>query len=127
MQCPSCGRENSDQAKSCHYCGQVIRADPLPDWRVRVAQVGRPRAASLADYELAGFGVRLGGYLIDVVVYAAIGFVAGIVLVAAGVAENEDPPIWLISLASILLQWGFNSLGWTPGKGALGLRIVTQE
>jgi uncharacterized RDD family membrane protein YckC len=82
--------------------------------------------------EVAGFGSRLAGFLIDVVIFFAIGFGVGLFLAASASSEAEasqnlDTVNVIVTLAALLAQWIFNSMGWSPGKLAMGIRIVRAD
>ncbi len=111
--------------------------------RVHVpGRIVRPRGPVLetaaGELELAGFGVRFGGWLIDVVVYAAVAIALSLLALAAAHAPDGGPSdarvetagnistaVWVLLLFAAL--WTFNALGWSPGKRALGLRIVDEH
>ncbi|MEZ4503187.1 MAG: RDD family protein [Dehalococcoidia bacterium] len=96
---------------------------------------------TIADtrYELAGFWVRVGALLVDWIVQAivafAIFFVIGLAFtdwdqVDAGASSDETLGVagaigWLLYiLFSVSYYWWGYARGATPGKQALGLRII---
>lgn len=82
----------------------------------------------------AGFGSRLGAYVIDIVivlvVQLVIGFVFGFIFGAAGGSETSPVVILignLINIAVALLYFGLqegSARGQTVGKRALGIRVI---
>lgn len=91
-----------------------------------------PVAEHTLRMEVAGFGSRFAGFLIDLVLFAGIGFAVGIFVAASASSETEatqslDAINVVLTLAALLANWIFNSVGWSPGKLAMGLRIVTAD
>jgi uncharacterized RDD family membrane protein YckC len=101
-----------------------------------------------ATVELAGFWIRFGGLAIDAAAWWGLVMVAwliafGMYFAANGmpdpaVAQAELIPAEDLNRLSIRVQfttwgivflatWWFNSVGWTPGKRAVGLRIVRAD
>lgn len=97
----------------------------------------------LAELELATFTQRLGGFAIDLAGAAGLGFALMVMVGTVYMSTNEitDPELltdaeaeqmglfWLALLTPIWLgtTWFFNSKGWTLGKRAVGLRIVSRD
>lgn len=89
------------------------------------------RAHEAAGLPIASFWRRALGMAIDTAVLALVLAVLGVTLgltptLAAG--EGEATVLYLVNL---LLQvgyyWVWNSIGWSPGKRVVGLRIVVEE
>ena len=97
-----------------------------------------PPATSPVPEDLAGFWRRLGAWLIDLLVVGVTGFLlafwAAIVIQMAGgdlddreLSDRLDNGTAAFGyLAAFGTLWAFNAFGWTPGKQALGLRIVRE-
>lgn len=91
--------------------------------------------------EYAGFWMRLGAYLIDGLILNAVGWIIWIFfgLIIAAVAAGDEPAggavvaIWLIawlitvavSIAYLVCFWQWR--GQTPGKMALGIKIIKTD
>jgi len=91
-----------------------------------------PGRAAPTGRVLATFRRRLGGFAIDMLILLAIVQVLAIVLYAqvdAESAASRDAALVRLGVANLLIRfgynWYFNARGWSPGKRAVGLRIVT--
>jgi uncharacterized RDD family membrane protein YckC len=104
--------------------------------QVEPARMVTPEAVAL-EFRTANLGSRILAYLIDLAVVVA-GIVAGLFAVALiGQASDVVVPDWVaLTIVLVLLpSWwlgyfiAFETLwrGRTPGKAALGLRVVTRE
>jgi uncharacterized RDD family membrane protein YckC len=91
------------------------------------------RPASPAQVAYGGFWIRFVAYIIDAIVLSLVGVVLGMVFglsMMSGDIEHMDPT-W--NLASLVIGWLYFAVfesserGATPGKMALGLRVVTGE
>lgn len=88
------------------------------------------RPAGPAGLELASFGRRLAGFAVDnvLVIVVLLTFNAIIGLNASSLTEAETR---VFSLVNILVQfvywWVWNTLGWSPGKRVVGLRVVDED
>ncbi len=117
-------------------------AAPSATPRHVAARIVRPRGPLLetaaGERELAGFGIRFGSWLIDVVVYIAAAVALLLLALAAVYARDGDPSDAAVDTAGniatavfVLWQfaaaWIFNALGWSPGKRAMGLRVVDEH
>ena len=100
--CPSCGAPSPTTTQFCSACGKAFD--------------GRP----VVGVEYAGFGRRLGGYLIDVVILLVIGGISSIIVASA-----------LGSLISFVISFGYvvllNANGGTLGKRILDMRLQNKE
>jgi uncharacterized RDD family membrane protein YckC len=92
---------------------------------------------------LANVGTRIGGFVIDLMIAGAVGFVVAMVVVGAYLVSNglsiEDELseaqsteigliIWAVFLPPwFIATWIANAIGWSLGKRILDLRIVTAE
>ena len=74
-------------------------------------------------------GRRVGAFVIDIVIGAAVGFLIVVVLLAAGVSEFSDGASDLLGLVIALVLFVFlpGTTGWTLGKLMLGLRVVHRD
>jgi uncharacterized RDD family membrane protein YckC len=96
------------------------------------AHIETPENVRLS-FRLAGPGTRLGAYLLDlllrVVIFWGLAMAVGVVSPVLNVA---GAPIGVLLLGLFLLEWGYTFLfeawwnGQTPGKRALGLRVVKE-
>jgi uncharacterized RDD family membrane protein YckC len=79
---------------------------------------------------MAGPLLRAGAYLIDFLIRAAVLVIGGVVLMFAGVAIGDRVAGGMILLAWFLMDWLYpvvfetGKRGATPGKRAMGLRVV---
>lgn len=95
-----------------------------------------PEAVRL-EFETAGPGSRVLSVCLDLVIQLTILFGATFVAAAFGPAFGASLPEWvpivLVTLLSFAVIWGYPvgcetlTRGKTPGKAALGLRVVTRE
>jgi len=78
--------------------------------------------------EQAGFDRRCVGFLIDMLVIVALGFAVTLII---GAPESADAGaaqgVLTISLIKLGYGYIFNPRGWSPGKVAVGLRIVNHD
>jgi uncharacterized RDD family membrane protein YckC len=104
--------------------------------QVESARMVTPEAVAL-EFRTANLGSRILAYLLDMVI-VALGILAGLLVVALiGQASDVVVPDWVaLTIVLVLLPgwWlgyfiAFETLwrGRTPGKAALGLRVVTKE
>jgi uncharacterized RDD family membrane protein YckC len=104
--------------------------------QVESARMVTPEAVAL-EFRTANLGSRILAYLLDMVI-VALGILAGLLAVALiGQASDVVAPDWVaLTIVLVLLPgwWlgyfiAFETLwrGRTPGKAALGLRVVTRE
>jgi uncharacterized RDD family membrane protein YckC len=96
-------------------------------------EVETPENARLT-FRLAGPGTRSGAYLLDLLIRAAA--IYGLLLLVAllsPLASVSGLPIGVLLLGFFVLEWGYFFAfeafwnGQTPGKRALGLRVVKVE
>lgn len=81
--------------------------------------------------QLAGFGQRLGAWLVDsVIVWVLIVSLA----VLANIPVDDSSPLFAIRIAALfgfpgllLMQWMWEASGQSPGKGYVGIRVVDQR
>jgi uncharacterized RDD family membrane protein YckC len=104
--------------------------------QVESARMVTPEAVAL-EFRTANLGSRILAYLLDMVI-VALGILAGLLAVALiGQASDVVVPDWVALTVVLVLLPGwwlgyfiaFETLwrGRTPGKAALGLRVVTRE
>jgi uncharacterized RDD family membrane protein YckC len=109
---------------------------PMSLGPVDVPRSARARLVAVASRPLASFGIRAAGRVIDeVTIWVGLILIATVIGGEAMLADPADQLAqvareratlvgWLFQLA---YHWLWNSLGWSPGKRLLGLRIVTSE
>lgn len=94
---------------------------------------GDRTASSIENLRLASFGRRALGYAIDLAAISVIAVVAAGLLFPSDFAayvndeEASQRLLWLIASVPIPYNWIFNTLGWSPGKRAVRLRLVDAE
>ncbi|MPZ99871.1 MAG: hypothetical protein GEU80_11155 [Dehalococcoidia bacterium] len=146
--CPQCGSAAFDADRFCRVCGRSLAAPDSGGAAPAVHVAEPPVAASLSPdapraqlvrrqgsvivtasgtREIAGFGVRLGGILIDVVVYYLVTLAITLVAYAADVADPDEAAAYVWMPALFVAVWVFNAVGWSPGKRAVGLRVITDS
>lgn len=81
------------------------------------------------SYELASVGARFVALLVDSLVLGAIGFAIGCVLSLFISADQTQLPIVLGLIINVAYNWYFWTRrdGQTPGKTALGIRIIKTD
>ena len=89
------------------------------------------RAQEAAGLPIASFWRRALGMAIDTAVLAFVLFVLGVTLGLSPTLAASEGEATLLYLVNLFLQlgyyWFWNSIGWSPGKRAVGLRIVMEE
>ena len=107
--CPSCGEATPASVNFCSACGEALGD-------VGSALGGR----ALASVEYAGFGRRLGGYIIDAVILLVIAGIAPVIVASPGG-----------SLISFVISFGYvvllNANGGTLGKRILDMRLQNRD
>lgn len=129
--CPSCGADLPTDATFCGVCGsQISRSAPtscsncgasVAPGTAFCANCGAHVSAMAGDI-YAGFWMRFAAWIIDVIILGIVGAVLGLVL-------GDGPEV---SLLSILIGFVYTVGFWvaegaTPGKMALGVRIVSDN
>lgn len=113
--CDRCGTANDASAGFCHHCGWDLASTP---------------PVSSAHLRPAGFWVRLGAYLLDVIL---LGVVVGIGVGAAAIAGvvTQGNQLWVNVVAQVgtVLYFAISVglRGASVGKWVLGLRIVRAD
>lgn len=125
--CAYCGREISDQALTCPNCGHPNQA------RTAIPEVEFTPADPNAVREYAGFWIRLGSLVIDLIIVGLISAVLGKVNVGSvhtrPVHIGNRDVIFVFNPFRILVLFAYPWLmiafarGQTVGMLALGLRI----
>lgn len=158
MRCSECGTEAQEGDRYCSRCGRLLDGGagvdvgetgaPGMSWAGRgtatseeaEAVGGRPRV-EVGEAELATFGRRLGGFLIDSLLWfgVMIAVMMAIYLVrngmpAAGetIPQAEADRITILTYATVfplllVVTCFFNAVGWSAGKRAVGIRIVCAD
>lgn len=82
------------------------------------------------QFRLAGPALRAVAFLVDALVIAVLGM--AVVAVAVLLEFAMDAPVGLVLMALFAVWWGYGAVfeavnnGQTPGKSALGLRVVSR-
>ena len=119
MNCPACGQVNRASTRFCTACGSAL-SGAAPVRRDPVQQ------------RYAGFGRRLGAFLLDAVLVYVVLFAAGAFWITQRLKGSSQLDAWLVLLYPAIggLGWLYwaglesSSLQGTLGKRAVGL-IVT--
>jgi len=121
--CPHCGYQSETQPVACPQCGTAINPDTslCPNCGSAAPGIGvqEPRfaVAEQQKVEYAGFWVRVGAWVVDILVLSII----QIVLSLIGLSFVA----LFVGLPYGVLFIGLK--GQTPGKMALGIQIVDQR
>jgi uncharacterized RDD family membrane protein YckC len=118
MNCPACGQLNHSTTRFCTACGSAL-AGPAPAFRGPVQHY-------------AGFGRRVGAFVIDMLLVYVVLFVGGAVWITQGMKGNPQLNAWILLLYPAVwavgwLYWaGLESSGLqgTVGKRAAGLMVT---
>jgi uncharacterized RDD family membrane protein YckC len=89
--------------------------------------LARPAAEArqVAGLTIASFWRRLAGFAVDLVVLGVVLMALSVMLGLSPVLSTTD---YIISvLFQVAYYWLWNSIGWSPGKRVVGLRIVSEE
>ena len=112
-----------------YWDGSSWTTEPISPHAPQVSPPPPVGSMTVVDRErFGGPGARVGAALIDTVVY-----VAGVLVVAIPIGVATEPGIgFLVGAAMVLVMWfGFvaitASVGWTPGKLSMGLRVTTAD
>lgn len=138
--CTTCGAALSEQANFCPSCGAPVGlsgavAGPAGDPTITLGGT---------SYRLASFGRRLGAALIDGVAWSTVTQVLVVRLQAplrsfnprtedevydflAELVPTTLTQIVLLGLLGAVVFVLLESFGWTPGKAALGLRVLRKD
>jgi len=133
MQCPQCGIETLEGSAFCHKCGASLNAsNPAAQpaaadssAKERVHAILQERAASAqAPQEVIWTGSFSSRAMIDNWVLCGLATVG---LLMIGAWWNFHKTGWLIFLAAIILQWGYNLLAWFSRRVGVRYQITTQR
>lgn len=90
-----------------------------------------PEGEGPAGLPLASFWWRVAGFAVDNLVVVLVLVVFNVILGTRPASSLSDGETMVVSLINILFQvaywWFWNSLGWSPGKRVVGLRIVDDQ
>ena len=123
--CPRCGGALADDARFCGRCGAPVGAGPRP-----------AKAGAARDIRYAGIVRRWVAYaLIDGLLAFLVAILGGVAvelaltpLAAEQLAEDDPLARGVVGVAVVGLYvayyWWGNATGRSPGKRALGLRVV---
>lgn len=85
------------------------------------------------EFELAGVSARMMAYLLDLLIRAGVISVVSTILVLTTSWASEGLSTGLVLILAFAVEWGYNTLlewrfnGVTPGKKALGIRVVRTD
>jgi uncharacterized RDD family membrane protein YckC len=128
MFCVNCGNEMGMNL----YCGSCGAAAATQQRSSAATYYGQASAKPHIG-ETASFGIRLGGFVIDVIIGYAISFALALaVLLMAYDSEQTTDEFESLQGAATLIgivgvytyRWVFDSLGGTLGKRIVGLRLI---
>lgn len=139
--CTTCGAALSEQPRFCPSCGAPVGAATRGPG---VLPVGPTVTLAGTQYQLATFWRRLGASLIDGVAWSTVTQVLTVRLQGpmfsfqpSTEAEFYDflaellPTVLstmvLTGVLGAIVFIGFEAYGWTPGKAALGLRVLRSD
>ncbi len=127
MQCKNCGHDNPVEALFCAGCGAALVAAAEP--RVIVSTGQTATVPPVAVMEYAGVWRRFAAAIIDVLIIQAAVMV---LLLGSGFSRGMAPALSygflapLVALLPWLYHWLFIGLkGQTPGKMALGIKVIS--
>ena len=106
-----------------HQVADAARTRPPPDG----ASPSRPAREGLdlrRDGSVAGLGRRAVGFLADEFTHRLILLV---VLIVTGADVDSPGFVALAIVIPVGYHWTFDSLGWSPGKRAAGLRLINDR
>lgn len=100
-------------------------ARPVSAEAVDAARKAEPPPPAPEGLEIAQFWRRLAGFVLDNI---AVGIVSTVVAAIFGLSPAQSVVDYVVMLLfQVAYFWVFNSLGWSPGKRVLRMRIVTIE
>ncbi len=119
--CPRCGRQNLPEARFCGACGAVLTAAPTP-------------TATEAAVAYAGFWLRFGALVIDLVIVQIANAIVSALLIPLSLAGGMGVILFAYGgdlLVTVLLPALYFVLltgqrGQTLGKMALGIKVVDE-
>lgn len=124
LRCGRCGKPVGEADQYCLHCGrQLLRRAPVVD---RVEVRGHLRTAR-GTFGRAPLSPRLSAHLVDLALTVTLGFVIWVVYFAD---YRRGYNVGLeVAIASVVLGIvvACNAAGWSPGKRAVGIRIVTDD
>ena len=80
-----------------------------------------------AELELASFSRRAAGFVVDRLLLGGAVLVFTALLGLGATASTVEGQLFLVVLLPVGYNWPWNSIGWSPGKRVVGLRIVREE
>ncbi len=115
----------SDQTSSGYQLADGDSAYRSPS--ATAYQSDRPAEENVADYQIASAWSRLGAWLVDVVISIAVGAVAGVIFRVLGLPTNLLSEIVLSISYPVVVMFMVADRGQSPGKIALGIKIVRKD
>ena len=79
-----------------------------------------------AELELASFPRRAAGFVVDSLLLGAAVLLFTVLLGLSATAPTVEGQLFVV-LFRVGYNWPWNSIGWSPGKRVVGLRIVREE
>lgn len=124
LQCGRCGSPVSEADQYCLHCGRaLLRRAPIIE-RIEVrGHLETPRGT----FGRAPLAPRLSAHLVDITLTLTLGFVIWVVYFA-DYRRGYNVPLEVATVTAVLgAIMGCNAAGWSPGKRAVGIRIVTSD
>ena len=123
--CTNCGREASPSARFCDRCGEAL--DPMPGGPTSAPGIPYfPPEAVASKVDFAGFWIRLGAWLIDILI------LAGFVLLLEFIFSDKPLSDYAIVTLLRLLMFGYHVTfvawrGQTIGKTIVGIHVIDRN
>lgn len=122
--CPMCGETQDDQALDCSSCGESLSPR-------------RSRKPKKNNSRKAGFGIRLGAHIIDVIIInvssVVVGFGVGIVMAVSGIDARETGIQVVLNVLGFVIGMLYYAIlessegQATVGKMAVGIKVTTTD
>ncbi len=154
QECHRCGTENRAAYRYCSTCGVSLINGETERAAVESANTTSDQTSSgyrladgdsayqspsatayqseraeenVADYEIASALSRLGAWLVDIVISIAVVAVAGQIFRVLGLSTNPVSDIILLIAYPVVVMFMVADRGQSPGKIALGIKIVRRD
>jgi uncharacterized RDD family membrane protein YckC len=125
MYCKYCGKEIPENSNFCRYCGGKL----LTYYKSKSEEISSRAPDINSDkVEYAGFWVRFGAYMIDLLAIAVILIIIGFLF--GDFVHDENPLLdFILSYCAYVIYSTFALSIWstTFGKYLYGLRVITKD